>query len=134
MCIIREFEISYFLIGITCAPIFIIIMSLIKEPIRQKLNAVIIAFAGGAYYSGGFGAWEYLFGAILIFLSYKGLTEYKYIGIAWFLHACWDLPHHFYANPIDPMISFSSAVCAVFDPLIAIWFFIKAPAVFKSLK
>jgi uncharacterized membrane protein YhfC len=71
---------------------------------------------------------------LMIFMAVKGLTNYKYIGIAWILHTSFDIPHHLYAVPLDPAAPFSSAVCAVFDPLIAVWFYFGAPTIFDWFK
>ena len=104
--IIPDFTLINFISSIALAPLFIILMSLVKEPTRQKLNAVIIGFAGGAYYSGGLGIAEYFFGMLLIFMAVKGLTNYNYIGIAWLFHTIWDVIHHFgcFGGGIFPFI------------------------------
>jgi uncharacterized membrane protein YhfC len=71
---------------------------------------------------------------LMIFMAFKGLTSYKYIAVAWIFHTLFDIPHHLYAVPIDPTVPFSSAVCAIFDPLIAVWFYFGAPTVFGWFK
>jgi hypothetical protein len=50
------------------------------------------------------------------------------------LHTCWDIVHHFYGNPIDPSVPYSTNVCAFFDPMIAAWFYFGAPSVFDIVK
>ena len=40
---------------------FIAGMSLVKEPTRRTLNAIVVAGASGAYLSGGFGLWELMY-------------------------------------------------------------------------
>jgi len=109
--------------------VYILLSSLVKEPARQKLSAIIVAGAGAAYLSGGLGVWEFVFCAVLTFIAFKGLTHYYFIGIGWLLHTCWDVLHHLYGNPIVPFSPSSSAGCAVCDAVLALWFFMKAPSV-----
>jgi Family of unknown function (DUF6010) len=61
-------------------------------------------------------------------IAYKGLNSYRYIAIGWWMHACWDVLHHLYATPIWPWNPTSSAGCAVFDTVIAVWFVMGAPS------
>lgn len=119
--------------AIIIAIVYIILSSLIKEPHRQKLSAIIVSGAGAAYLSSGLGVWEFVFCTLIAFLAFKGLNHYYFIAIAWLLHSCWDLIHHFYAHPIVVFSPNSSAGCAICDVVIAIWFFFRAPAVFKLL-
>jgi hypothetical protein len=63
---------------------------------------------------------------------YAGLQAYRFIGIAWLMHAGWDLAHHFRGNPISPFMPTSSWGCLIFDSLIAIWFLAGAPAPIRS--
>src|SRR4029453_14940031 len=46
------------------AVIFVLVMSLVKEPTRRTFNALFVAGASGVYLSGGFGPWELLYPAI----------------------------------------------------------------------
>jgi len=103
--------------------------SVMKEPLRQRLSAIMIAGAGAAYLSGGLGIWEFAACACFTFLAYRGLTDYRFIGIGWFLHTCWDIVHHLYGNPIIPFAPSSSAGCAICDLVLAIWYFVGAPSV-----
>jgi hypothetical protein len=112
------------------AGVYITISSIPDEPNRQKISAVIIGGAGAVYWSGGLGIAEY----ILLFMAFKGLTNYKYIGVAWLMHTTWDILHHLYGNPIVPFSASSSAGCAVCDSVLAIWFFYGAPSVFDLFK
>jgi Family of unknown function (DUF6010) len=132
--VVPEFTVVHAGGAVLLVPIFITLMSLVKEPTRQKLNAVIIAAAGNVYSNHGLDTWEQAFSVLFIFMAYKGLTNYKAIALAWVFHALFDIPHHLYAIPIDPNAPFSSGVCAIFDPLIAIWFYFGAPSVFGWLK
>ena len=110
------------------AAIFVVIMSLVKEPARRSLNAVVAAGASGVYLSGGFGAWELLYPALTIPVVYLGLRSYRFIGLAWLIHSGWDLVHHFWGNPIWPFMPTSSFGCMIFDALIAVWFLAAAPS------
>lgn len=132
--IIPEFTLANFILAIILAPIFITIMSLLKEPLRQKINAGLIAVAGGAYINAGLMPFDQLFNVLLVFIAYKGLQNYKFIALGWVIHTCWDIVHHFYGSPIDFAIPDSTNVCAFFDVFIAIWFYYGAPSVFEYVK
>jgi len=97
--------------------------SLFKEPNRSSFNAIMIAGAGAAYLSGGFGGWEFAFTALVTYVAFKGLSSYNFIGIVWLLHTGWDAMHHLYGNPIIPFARTSSLGCAICDPVIAAWCF-----------
>ena len=114
--------------------IAIALVSLIKEPARQKFMALMIAGAGAAYLSGGFGLWEMAFNALMSVVAFYGLRSYRYIGIGWLLHTGWDILHHLYGNPILPFSPTSSLGCTIFDPVIAAWFFAGAPSVWEMLR
>ena len=109
---------------------FVLLMSLVREPARQQLNAIIVAGAGAAYLNGGLGFWEYPFVPIATAAAYWGLHSYRWIGIAWLLHTAWDVVHHLYGSPIWPWMALSSLGCAVLDAVIAIWFLAGAPSVY----
>ncbi len=38
--------------------VFVLVMSLVKEPARRNFNAIFVAGASGVYLSGGLGLWE----------------------------------------------------------------------------
>lgn len=132
--IIPEFTLLHAFGAIAVALIYIVLSSLVKEPERQKLSAIIVSGAGAAYLSGGLGAWEFVFCSGITFIAFKGLKQYYLIGIAWLLHTGWDIAHHLYANPIVPFSPSSSAGCAVCDIVLAIWFFFKAPSIFDIFR
>ncbi len=111
------------------AVLFVLVMSVVKEPARRRFNAIFMAGAAGVYLSGGFGPWELLYPAIAAPVAYLGLRSYRYIGVGWLMHAGWDVLHHLWGNPIWPFMPTSSFGCLVFDVLIAIWFFAGAPDV-----
>jgi hypothetical protein len=112
------------------ALVFVAIMSLVKEPARRNLNAILVAGAGGVYMSGGLGRWELVYVAVAATVAYRGLRSHRYIGLGWLMHAGWDAVHHLYGNPIWPFMPTSSFGCAIFDSLIAVWFLASAPSLF----
>jgi len=114
--------------------IFVLLMSCIREPARQRFNAILVAGAGAAYLNGGLGGWEFAYIAVATVVAYRGLESYRFIALAWMLHTSWDIVHHFFATPIWPWMPSSSAGCAIFDSVIAIWFFVGAPALYDWLR
>jgi len=105
-------------------------MSLVSEPARRTINAMIVAGASGAYLSGGgFGIWEVVFPLAAVPMAYRGLHSYPFIGLAWLMHSAWDIVHHLGGNPIWPFMPTSSFGCMIFDALIAMWFLAGAPSV-----
>ncbi len=107
---------------------FVCVMSFVYEPARRNVNAILVAGAAGAYLSGGFGGWELVYPAVAGSVAYLGLRSYRYIGIAWLMHACWDLAHHLHGHAIWPFMPMSSFGCMVFDSVIAVWFLVGAPS------
>ncbi|HWB27580.1 MAG TPA: DUF6010 family protein [Chitinophagaceae bacterium] len=120
--------------AIVIAFLFILVMSLVKEPGRQKINAFIIAGAGSVYWNGGLGVWEFAFSTLMLVIAVKGLKHYYFTGIGWLLHTGWDILHHLYGHPIVYLEPSSSAGCAVCDPILAAWFFFGAPSIFNFFK
>jgi hypothetical protein len=111
------------------AVVFVLVMSLVREPARRNINAIIAAGASGVYLSGGgFGPWELLFPLVAVPIAYQGLRAYRFIAIAWLMHSGWDVLHHLWGNPIWPFMPTSSFGCTIFDALIAVWFFAGAPS------
>jgi len=80
------------------------------------------------YLRGGFSVWELIYPLLAAPVAYLGLRSYRCIGLAWLMHAAWDLAHHLWGNPIWPFMRTSSFGCMIFDTLIAIWFLAGAPA------
>ena len=115
------------------AAVFVLVMSRVTEPARRTFNAMFVAGATGAYLSSSFGIWELVFPAIAFPVAYAGLRSYRYIGIAWLMHAGWDLLHHRYGHPIWPFMAKSSFGCFVLDSAIAVWCLAGAPAVWRWL-
>ena len=114
------------------AILFVLLVSLVREPARQRFMAVFVAGAGAAYFNGGLGMWELAFTAVVTYLAYRGLHSYVFIAAAWFLHAGWDLAHHYWGRPILYFAPASSGQCAVTDTLIAVWFMAGAPSVYAA--
>jgi hypothetical protein len=115
------------------AVLFVLGMSSMREPARRALNAILVAGSCGVYLSGGFGVWELLYPALATPVVYLGLRSWRFIGLAWLMHAAWDLPHYLRGNPIWPFMPTSSFGCMIFDTLIAIWFLAGAPSLFSKL-
>jgi hypothetical protein len=109
---------------------FIAIMSLVREPARRNLNAILVAGAGGVYLSGGLGLWELAYVAVAAPVAYLGLRSHRFIGLGWLMHTIWDVMHHLYGDPIWPFMPTSSFGCAITDAVLAIWFFAGAPSLF----
>ncbi len=115
--------------------VFVVVMSLLREPLRRNFNAVLVAGSCGTYLcGGGFGAWELVYPVLAIGVVTLGLRSYRFIGIAWLMHACWDLVHHLYGNSIWPFMPTSSWGCMLFDSVIGAWFLAGAPSVFESFR
>ena len=112
--------------------VFVVVMAQVREPARRTVNAVFIAGASGVYLSGGFGVWELVYPVIATPVVYLGLTSYRFIGVAWLMHAAWDLPHHLWGHPIWPFMPTSSFGCVIFDTVVGIWFLAGAPGVTSS--
>jgi hypothetical protein len=112
---------------VVSAVVFVLLMSMVKEPARLRLSAVFAAGACGVYLSGGFGVWELLYPAITFPVIYRALRSHRFVGLAWLMHAGWDVLHHLYGNAIWPFMPTSSFGCLIFDSLIAVWFLAGAP-------
>jgi hypothetical protein len=114
--------------GILC----ISIMSLVPHPARRSFNAIFAAGAVGAYIGGAFGVWELVYPILATPVVYLGLRSYRAIGVAWLMHAAWDLPHQLVGHPIWPYVRTSSLGCMIFDTVIAVWFLAGAPSIFRK--
>lgn len=112
------------------AVVFIAACSLFKEPARRNFSAIMMAGAGAAYLNGGLGAWEFAFCALVTFMAYRGLQDYRFLGAAWLIHTVLDVVHHFYGTPIVPFVPSSSAGCAICDVCLAAWYFLGAPSIY----
>lgn len=115
--------------------LFVLGMSALPEPLRQRFNAVFVGGAGAAYLDGGvgvFGMAELGFATLVAVLATVGLSRYPFLGLAWMAHVAWDLAHHAQGEPILRFDPASSLGCAVCDTVIAVWFFAGAPSPFRS--
>lgn len=113
------------------ALLFVLIMARVPEPARCSFNAILVAGTCGAYLSGGFGIWELAYPLLATPVVYAGLRSYRFIGIAWLMHAAWDLAHDLWGKPIWLFMPTSSWGCMIFDAGIAIWFLAGAPALIR---
>ena len=114
------------------AGLFVAIMSFVPHPARRSFNAIFAAGAVGAYIGGAFGVWELIYPALATPVVYLGLRSYRAIGVAWLMHAAWDLPHQLIGHPIWPYMRTSSLGCMIFDSLIAVWFLVGAPSIMRA--
>jgi hypothetical protein len=116
------------------AALCVLLMSLLREPNRKTFNAIFVGGASGVYLSGGFGVWELLYPVVATPIAFMGLRSYRFIGIAWLMHSCWDIAHHIWGNPIWPFMPTSSFGCMIFDAVLAVWFMAGAPAISRSFR
>jgi hypothetical protein len=115
--------------------LYVLLSSLIREPHRRQINAVMVGGAGAAYLSGGgLGLWEFAFTIVVTYCAYRGLESWTFIGIAWLLHTGWDVVHHLQGNPIIPFADLSSLGCAICDPVIAVWCLAGGPSVIELFR
>ena len=113
---------------------FIAAVSLLREPKRRQFSALVIAGAGATYFGAGFGFWEVAFCALMTWLAFSALDDYRYAGVGWLLHVGWDVLHHLRGHPILPFLPLSSAGCAICDSVIAIWYFLGAPSFYGAIR
>jgi len=113
------------------ALVFVAVMSLVAEPTRRVLNAIVLAGASGVYLSGGFGPWELIYPVVGAAIAFRALRSYRWLAGGWLIHAGWDIAHHLWGNPIWPFMPSSAFGCMVFDSLIAAWFVAGAPSVLR---
>jgi hypothetical protein len=122
------------LTAVVVGVVAIVLVSLLREPKRQTLMAVVLGGAGGAYLNGGFGLWEFPFAIAVLFCAYNGLQSYRFIGVGWLLHTAWDVLHHRAGLPMLSLLPTSSFECAVTDMILAGWFFAGAPSAFALFR
>lgn len=119
------------LINAVAAPVFIALVSLIKEPVRQRAMAVMVAMAGGLCATPPFAIGGFAVGALVAAAAYHGLRSYRFIGLGWLIHGAWDLVLHINGAGLMGLGTESTLGCAIFDPLVAVWFFFGAPSVWR---
>ena len=118
-----------YLVPIVIGLLYVLLMSLVPEAHRRRLNAVTVAGAGAAYLSGGgLGGWEFAFTALATYVAHRGLESWNWIGVGWLLHTGWDIVHHLKGHPIVPFAHDSSLGCAICDPVIALWCLRQGPS------
>ena len=125
------------IIALCIAAAFISAMSAVPEPSRQRFNAIFVAGAGAAYLNGAVGVLgpiEFVFTTAMTVAAYRGLSEYRWIGVAWMLHVAWDIVHHVVHEPIIGFDELSSFGCAICDTALALWFFAGAPSIWSTLQ
>jgi Family of unknown function (DUF6010) len=110
------------------ALLVVFLMSRIREPMRRKINAVLVAGFSTIYMGGGLGPWELVYVVPASYVAYRAIDSYRFVALGWLMHPVWDMVHHLYGNPIWPWMPTSSVGCAVFDPIVAIWAFAVAKA------
>jgi Family of unknown function (DUF6010) len=118
-------------IAIAIALLFIALAGALPEPNRQHAMVIVIAVGAGVYQNGGFGPAEPLFQVAVGYCAYRGLRSYRWIGIAWLLHTGWDILHHRAGHPIALEVEVSSLMCAIVDPMLALWMFAGAPSIWR---
>jgi hypothetical protein len=116
------------LINLVAAPTFVALVSLVPQPWRQRSMAVVLFGASTSYLTGGLGLAEVPFALAIAALAVAGWRYVPAIGVGWIVHAVSDLVHHTIGAPMVAVWPLSSFGCAVFDPLIAIWFLLDAPS------
>ncbi len=113
--------------------IFITLVSFIKEPYRQKTMVIMLGVAGGVYVNNSLGLGMPI--AILLgYFAYQGLNSYKFIAFGWLIHTVADIFHHIKGYPMIHNDALSSFGCAIFDVIIAIWFLVDAPSIYKPFQ
>ena len=81
--------------------------------------------------SGGFGLWELIYQVIGTVIGFRALQSYRWIAVGWLIHACWDIVHHLWGNPIWPFMPTSAFGGMIFDSMIAVRFLAGAPSFLK---
>lgn len=75
--------------------VFVTAMSLVRDHRRRLTsNAALTVGVSGIYLSAGtFGPWELLAAAVVFGCAYRGLHSWRWVAVAWLLHACLDVAH-----------------------------------------
>ncbi len=113
------------------AALFVAVVGLLKEPTRQRAMAIMVGMAGGLFATPPFAEAGFLVGAVIAACGYFGLKSYPFIGLGWLLHAAWDTFRYSQDAGLVGQPPHASLGCAVFDPMIALWFFLGAPSVWR---
>jgi len=75
------------------AVVLVPVLSRIAEPARRTFNAIFVAGACGVSLGGGFSVWEIDRSAVSHAGCVYGTPVVPFIGLAWLMHAAWDLAH-----------------------------------------
>jgi hypothetical protein len=104
------------------AAAFVGLTLLVPERKRRAASAIVVAGAATMYANNGLGALEVPYAIAALYVAYRGLASYRWIGVAWLMHATWDLVHCLNGQEMLGLVPHSSLGCALSDPLIALWF------------
>ncbi|MBL8939853.1 MAG: hypothetical protein JNM69_35185 [Archangium sp.] len=96
---------QHVLVNLVAAPLFVAIVSRVPQPWMQRSMAVLLLGASTSYLTGGLGLAELPFAAAIASFAID----------------------HAASMPLLSFWPLSSFGCAIFDPLIAIWFLLGAP-------
>ena len=114
--------------------IFVFLISIIREPYRQRSMAIMLALAGGVYINNAYQLMPEIFALVIAIFSLLGLKNYKFIGIGWLLHSAYDWIHYTNGFPMINHAPGSAFGCAIFDIGIAVYFFFNAPNLLSIIK
>ena len=107
----------------------IVLVGLVREPYRQASMAILACFAHGLYMNGALWPWEMWLILPGAALAFWGLRWYPAIGLSWLVHTVLDYLHHEAGAPVISTVHDSSLGCFIYDPIIAVWFFLGAPGI-----
>jgi Family of unknown function (DUF6010) len=113
--------------------VFILLTGLIPEAHRRTFHAIVVAAASGTYLNGGLGKVEPALMAVMATAAFFGVNNWKFVGLAWFLHGSVDLAHHSINSPLVSWYIPASFECFIVDWYFAIYFLLGAPNLTKRL-
>jgi hypothetical protein len=116
------------------ALLYVGIFSLIPEPSRRRLSIVALASGSSLYYSGGLGGWDKIFWIAVMGFAFAAFRWYPALAIGWLVHTAWDILNFRAGHPLETGVLRINLHCAIFDPLIALWFACSAPSIWDLLK
>ena len=114
--------------NLVAAPLVVAALGALAEPWRRRVSVAMLLFATFVYLRHNLGLWELGFATALLLCAMSGARSYRAIGIGWLVHTLSDVFHHAANDPMISAIPLSSFGCAIFDPLLAIWYFADAPS------
>ena len=116
------------------AILFATLVGALKEPVRQNAMAIMVGMAGGLFATPPHAELGFVVGSLIAVCAYFGLRSYKFIAIGWMLHAAWDTFRYSQGAGLVGQPPHASLGCAVFDPMIAVWFFLGAPSPWRPAR